>query len=295
MNCAGQDRYNRCMRYRQWAPTSALSPLVDCWWTLEGVAHEQPQLILPDGHVELVFHLGHRPWVVAPNGHRDRQAPALIAGQLSGGTLAFEGSVCTVGVRLRAAAARVVIRSSAEALNGRLEPLHQVNSELARRVSSSCGPSNVEECIHAIEQALLPFLISHPPDSATAAAAALIDATGGALSIDQLSTSVGISPRSLERRFVREVGVPPKVYSRLVRFQRAVAALSTGDRRLIEVALDSGYSDQAHFTREFHSFAGVPPTRWLTNEQELSRYFTRVHRARESRRAAVRPVNSSDA
>ncbi len=57
----------------------------------------------------------------------------------------------------------------------------------------------------------------------------------------------------------------------LMRFERATAQIAESVRRhapihLAAVALDTGYSDQAHLSREFVRFAGVPPRRWVAEE-----------------------------
>lgn len=71
-----------------------------------------------------------------------------------------------------------------------------------------------------------------------------------------------LSSRQLERLFLERVGVSPKRYARLRRFERAVR-LARGGRPLGEVASASGYSDQAHFIREFRSLAGEAPRSFL--------------------------------
>jgi AraC-like DNA-binding protein len=76
--------------------------------------------------------------------------------------------------------------------------------------------------------------------------------------IDQLARQQRVSRRQLERDFRHWLGVPPRAYSRLVRFQRAAAAVASG-MPLAHVAAEHGYADQAHMTRTFRTTAGVTP------------------------------------
>jgi AraC-like DNA-binding protein len=75
--------------------------------------------------------------------------------------------------------------------------------------------------------------------------------------------ALGIGDRQLRRRFLDAVGYGPKTLERILRFQRflALAARSTDD--LARLALDAGYADQAHLTRECTRLAGLPPAALL--------------------------------
>ena len=94
-----------------------------------------------------------------------------------------------------------------------------------------------------------------------------LTATGGSVQVASLAERVGWSRRHLSERFRAEVGVPPKLAARILRFDRARRALSSrGRRNLADVAHATGYFDQAHFTREFTKFAGCSPTCWIKEE-----------------------------
>jgi AraC-like DNA-binding protein len=93
----------------------------------------------------------------------------------------------------------------------------------------------------------------------------------GRLAVSVMADRVGVSERHLTTLFRREVGRSPKTVAMLMRFEHATAAISESLRRrgrvdLAAVAADTGYYDQAHLSREFVRFAGVPPRRWLTEE-----------------------------
>ncbi len=76
--------------------------------------------------------------------------------------------------------------------------------------------------------------------------------------IAEVSRLLGLSERQLERRFLQRVGVTPKRFATLRRFERAIASARTAPS-LTAVALDAGYYDQSHFVREFRRFTGVSP------------------------------------
>jgi AraC-like DNA-binding protein len=88
----------------------------------------------------------------------------------------------------------------------------------------------------------------------------LVQSHGGA-SIEALADEVGWSRRHLFARFRDHTGLPPKVFARILRFQRAATLMTdAGGPSLCEIALDCGYYDQAHLNRDFRAFAGRTPT-----------------------------------
>jgi AraC-like DNA-binding protein len=85
--------------------------------------------------------------------------------------------------------------------------------------------------------------------------------THGAMPVQRLAEETGWSRRHLFARFREHTGLPPKVFARILRFQRAAALMARSDGpSLCEIALDCGYYDQAHLNRDFREFAGRTPT-----------------------------------
>lgn len=87
-----------------------------------------------------------------------------------------------------------------------------------------------------------------------------LTATRGALGVEALAAELRCSRRHLARRFGETVGVPPRTYGRLLRFEHAVDHLRAGSEDLGRIAADCGFYDQAHMVREVRAFAGTTPS-----------------------------------
>jgi AraC-like DNA-binding protein len=84
-------------------------------------------------------------------------------------------------------------------------------------------------------------------------------------SIADVANAVGMSQRRFLDRFRGEVGMAPKLYARVQRFQAVVATVQTlPEVNWTDIAADCGYFDQAHFIHDFRAFSGFTPAQYFT-------------------------------
>jgi methylphosphotriester-DNA--protein-cysteine methyltransferase len=125
----------------------------------------------------------------------------------------------------------------------------------------------VRQRLAVLERALLARLRAvepGPADRLARAAVGLIEQAGGAVRIDDLARTLGVSRQHLALQFRERVGLPPKTFAMVSRFRRAGAALRrhTGAVDWTRLALDCGYYDQSHLIHEFRLFADETPERF---------------------------------
>ncbi|TVP62887.1 MAG: AraC family transcriptional regulator [Leptolyngbya sp. LCM1.Bin17] len=83
---------------------------------------------------------------------------------------------------------------------------------------------------------------------------------GGRLSMREMAKTIGWSNRHFSKCFQQHIGITPKLAARQIRFYASLRRLRMShEDSLSQIAIASGYADQSHFTREFHSFSGCSP------------------------------------
>ncbi|MCP4134759.1 MAG: helix-turn-helix transcriptional regulator [bacterium] len=102
------------------------------------------------------------------------------------------------------------------------------------------------------------------PDYRIKLAINLILKTNGTISIKELRDKLCVTERTLERHFLKEIGVTAKQFARIIQFSSALQQMTDTDYvNLTEIAYDSGFSDQSHFIRSFKRYTGKTPKEYL--------------------------------
>ena len=99
--------------------------------------------------------------------------------------------------------------------------------------------------------------------------------------VDVLADELGLSPRGLHKRFVQELGIGPKLWLQLGRFD-AVLRHDLARGSLADTAAIFGYSDQAHMTTEFRRFAGISPGGYIRSRVKAAAPGNAPHLVPES-------------
>jgi AraC-like DNA-binding protein len=260
------------MRYAEFMPAPAQAPLVDRFWLLDGTSAGAPDAIIPDGRVELIFHYGGPFWRHSAAGDPVQQPVSLLVGQMTEPVrLAPDGRAGVAAIRLRSAAARTLLRFPLHEVSGRfldLELIFPSVRGLCERLAEAGGD---QERIHALER----WLASQAPAAARPRLESAVGAvlrTNGCAAIDTLAAQAGTSTRQLEREFQDGVGLSPKTFSRIIRLQAALRRVRQG-LSLSDVALASGFYDQAHMARDFRELADMSPGAWQEHAGDLAPLF----------------------
>ena len=125
-----------------------------------------------------------------------------------------------------------------------------------------------------------------PPDRMTHAAISVVSRRGR-IQVPALAEQACMSQRQFERRFTREIGLPPQLYARIVRFESALESKAlSGSESWTEITNRLGYFDQMHLIKDFREFSGEVPTS-LINQLETA-YQGHLEELRSGRKAPIR-------
>lgn len=259
------------MDYVEHLPAPRLRPFVRCLWRLRAPSPGGVERILPDGCAEIVLNRAD-PFRRVRDGHGTPQPVALAVGQLER-PLSVEptGAVDLAGVRFEPGGLFALLGAPMHELTGRDVELDQLDRRLA--ASLAAATTLVE-----LEEALVRRLDAR--GVASTAGAGLVGAAmrameRGATTAGELTRVLAVPRRSLERLFRNEVGLAPKRYLRVRRFQSLLRALAAGRpaRGWADLAAAHGFADQSHLIREFRALAGTTPQRHLAERTPLAGCF----------------------
>lgn len=237
------------MTYRQLPPAPELAHAVAAYWSITGV-QSAPHRVLPDGCADLICDL-----------HAEK-SPARWVGTM---TQAIEvpalGKVALFGVRFRAGGLFALLGAPLWLLTDRAVNYDDMRAQRWRPPVHAwqSAPDFATRC--ALADASLGEALARCEPSSFSNLLGWLDAAGSRVTLRALIDRSGVGQRTVQRRFMDHVGVSPRQHLRYLRFQRARCLLEKGGSAA-DIALAVGYSDQAHFVRDFRRFAGITPGRW---------------------------------
>ncbi len=231
-------------QYREHAPPGRLHSSVECFWTVEARASIPEYPVLPDGCVDFVYSPSGGLQIVGAMTH-------VRNFKLGSGERQF-------GVRFRPGMALGFAGAPGSETIDQVLPLEDFWGAKGRRLADQIAESKSSHQAFALFEAQL--VDPSEPGVVQQVAAYIVDQSGQT-KIDDLAFQAGMSARQLRRLFVEQIGLTPKHFCRVIRFQHSLARMRESARGdLTNVALDCGYYDQAHFINEFREFSGFSPT-----------------------------------
>ena len=253
-------------RLHAWVPSPDLAPAVEQLWSVDSSTREFQEKVLPRRTVELMINLGEAHEIVREGGGAERYRRAWVSG-LQTACLHIHSRTAAqlIAASLRPAYAGLVAGAQAEELAGKVQewdasPLRTLRERLLNTPGIAARFELLENYLRGrLNRA-------RPLDPGLAWAADQLASSAGEIRVGALNGCMGLSRRQFIERFRRQVGFSPKLFARILRFDRAVAEVRTMSRvAWTEIAYRCGYYDQAHFNRDFRLFTGATPGEFLAS------------------------------
>jgi AraC-like DNA-binding protein len=263
------------MKFDRITPPQHLQQYVQYFWTLEGAEQFQvPQAVGPlaDGCPGLIFQPLEQGSFYDDEGKR--LAEVFLYGQTVTRTAIYlVGKFRVIGVCFFPDGLKTVFGMNATELTDNCIDIDLMCRTREEQLSEKLlAVPNTKERIDVMCDFLWKGILKYKAkgDLVTREAITAIIQSGGQVSLPMLQKKFNLSERTFERRFNQIVGITPKLYSRVCKFQASLNQLKTNQySRLSDIAFDNGFTDQSHFIRTFREFTGVTPEQFLRQPSVL--------------------------
>jgi AraC-like DNA-binding protein len=242
-------------------PTPLLAKFVEYLWSSQGAPAHAKERVVPTGTLELAVSLVEDKGRIYDSDGRERRLSGGAA--VSGAyrrpfTFDTRENASIVGVHFRPGCAGVVLGVPPGELTDRHVDLEALWGRRARELHERlCAATTTEQRFAILEAELVSRLDQRHARPAVAYALDLL--ARPQVRVGDIAKRAGLSQRRLIEIFTADVGLTPKRFGRVLRFQRAIALARSAALDWTRVAHECGYYDQAHLIRDFRELADVTP------------------------------------
>jgi len=261
------------MGYWSHTPAAPLCRYVgSLWLCADGYRPHGKERVLPSGEMQLIVNLQEdrlRVYDREDIGRCETFGGALVTGARSEyGVIDTAEQAYIMGVQFRPGGAFPFFRLPAGELWNTQAPLDALWAGAAGLRDQLLEAKTHPRRFEILENRLLRELArGREPNRAVGFALRQFVAQPHAASIAAVTVKAGLSPKRFIEAFRDEVGLTPKVFCRIRRFQHVLGQIERrGKVDWAGVALDAGYFDQAHFIHDFRAFSGISPSEYVASQ-----------------------------
>jgi AraC-like DNA-binding protein len=253
-------------------PCDALKPYVKYYWVCESDTYVAREAMYPTGHIEFCIDISNGNTVRHFDGRSVKMPSMEVLGHLTGPTSATVAKGTTVLVtRFYPYTSSLFFPTQASDFTNDSIDLYDIvdvaSTEFYERLMEQ---RSIEQKIKVLESFLIQQLVrnrkSQDKLKLVESICNHVYRENEPFSIENLSAHYGFSKRYIQRLFLEWVGLTPRSFFSVQRFNKSLDLIRTSTAPLTSIAFDCGYYDQAHFIREFKSYTGSTPTQVMELE-----------------------------
>jgi AraC-like DNA-binding protein len=232
------------MHYREFKPNAFAARFVKCYWLIEDDAPlPNPQRVVPDGRAQLILNLAH-PYETLTKRGWQLQPQCFFIGQITAPLLLrASGPFRMIGINFHPHTASQLLKLPISELTDTAAiSLDGISARLFREFDRIQELRSPGEWFHALDHIIRSLAERRiTDDRPLSAAIAELEQSGGLMKITAAADHIGLSSRQFERRFMEAVGITPKLFCRIQRFQRVFPILEAGNPGWADAAVQCGY------------------------------------------------------
>ncbi|MEP7376147.1 MAG: helix-turn-helix domain-containing protein [Chitinophagaceae bacterium] len=264
------------MFFKRFSPAKDLENIIECYWIIEDDdTTPQQQKIIPDGFNELIFHY-RSPYRIKLGGDWKEQSLTLLAGQIRKHFfLENTGASGIIGIKVKPTALTHLFGFSMHQFTDRVVDISSIPALRCLSIRKQLLAAADHDERMVILNGLLQKILSEKKYVRNAAdhAIELIFANHGMMPVSAITQSVGIGERQLENLFKKYIGLSPKFFMRIIRFNYIFRLVLENNQSWSGLAYEASYFDQSHFIRNFRDFTGENPSDYAFDEKNMANFF----------------------
>jgi len=266
----------------QFEPSKKLVPFIRHYLLLHtNELEEMTYRLFSDGQPGIVVPLTKNMLISTSDYPFGDQLPSMfIYGQMSAyRDLKIQGQMALLVVVLRPFALNLLFGMSADELNdGIFLPTDLIGAEAIPFERKAAKSKSLHEVIDTIESFLLErFQKSSGLNHDLLFSLEIINKHEGPIRMENLLKELQVSERQLERLYRRQIGVSPKKFMNVIRFQHFLKIFRdlSAESKLTTAVYKAGYYDQSHLNNYFKTMTGITPMEYRLNVNKLAINFMR--------------------
>ncbi len=266
------------MSYQLLKPSAHLAPYIRMYWSMESSlkpGEKHVQRIVPNGFSEIIFYEKDVPESTSQQGYL--QSRTQVSGQknnysdliVSGHTRLFSVVFEPYGI------SQFFNIPVSELMNQTIPLRFLLGPKLDEPENKIFEANSVHEKIAIIEKFFLQLLSENHHLPRISRSVRELNSSSGNVQVPDLASNAYLSRKQFERKFTDMVGISPKQFMRVVRFQRALFIRQNNPLiSLTQLAYDAGYYDQPHMIADFKQLSGLTPGQYFAQCEPFSDYFS---------------------
>lgn len=270
------------MIIKEFEPSFALKPYIKSFILIEdtnGHIGNKWMSIYPSGHLEMIFSYGDQT-VFSKDGFVLNGTSGYLGGQsLEPYQYKCLGKLKIVSTILKPWGMYKILNTPQEEYTDYLVDLKPIFGKKSDLIAEQlCVESDHKRKIELVEKFLIGLLNWKPADRLPVVFAAdMIEKTSGAVSVTEICKTLNLSIKTLERNFKKMIGLTPKAFSRIIRFNSTLNELNENKKASIQdLVYKYGYYDQSHLINDFKQFTAHTPSDHINKESNVTFSFREI-------------------